>query len=153
MSDIAIHNPLRPDARAKRAHLRIDAADAGDQPVGMRQVKAGVVTQRHDRRSGPRCPNACDDAEHSIVIHQRIVIRGRQREAPREMLALNPVLKLAGRVAGIVTNLKHGNDHHFDRNASRSLRNGGHAGKQQNSSKEEAHEPCYRLALPAHKRR
>ncbi len=124
MRDVAVHDPVRPDSRAKRPSLRIDAADARNEPVSMGQVKARIAAQRHDGGRRASGADARHDAEHAIVVHQRIVVRGGHGKAPVEVLAFDPVLKLAGRITGVVADLEHGDhdDFHRDANGRRCLR-------------------------------
>ena len=55
-----------------------------------------------------------DEGEHAGVIGKRVVITGGQGIARGEMLALEPVLELAGHIAAVLADFKGGDDNDLD---------------------------------------
>ncbi len=54
-----------------------------------------------------------------LGVHACGVVAGGERVDAVEMIALDPVLKFAGLVAGVLADFKHGNDDDLDRNGAR----------------------------------
>src|SRR5215470_4509509 len=114
VSQIAIDHMVGPDGRAKRDVRRIATADAGHNPIGSREVESRIETERHDRRGCLCSAYASDHTENAVLIHAHVMVCGGQIEDLSEVLALDPELILAGRIASILTTLEHGNDDDFD---------------------------------------
>ena len=88
--------------------MRVRAADARHDKVGMCQVEARIEPQGHDGRGSAGVTDTGDDAEDALLaIHSQSSIAGREGKRLVQVLALHPVLKLAGGVAGVGADLKH----------------------------------------------
>lgn len=105
---------VRPDGRAERNVRGIAAADSGDNPVGFREIEARIGAERHHGGSRFGRADAGQHAENAVVVHAHVVVAGRNVDDLIEMLAFDPKLKLAGRVARVFAPLKHGNHDNFD---------------------------------------
>ena len=115
VSQVAIHHPSRPRGRAQRHARRAAARDAGDEPVRMAEVEARIESERHDGGRGVRGSLAGEDSHLAVAVHAHRVITRRQRIDAVEMVALHPVLQLAGLVAGVVAHFEHGHNHYLHR--------------------------------------
>jgi hypothetical protein len=115
VGEITVDDVVGPDGGSERAHLRIDAADAGDEEVGVGEIEARVEAKSHDSGGSTRGADTGEDAEDSgLWIEAEVVIARGKGEDGVEVLTLNPVLILAGSVAGVGTDLEHVDDDYFD---------------------------------------
>src|SRR5438309_721899 len=55
VGEVAIDNVIGPDGGGERAHLRVDAADAGDEEVGVGEIEARIEADSHDGGGGACC--------------------------------------------------------------------------------------------------
>src|SRR6185437_6619181 len=89
------------------AYARIDARNAVDEEIGVRQIEARIETKRHHagRRVDERCTG--DHAENGVLFigAQRMHATGELDDLV-EVLALNPELEFAGSVAGVIAGLE-----------------------------------------------
>src|SRR5580658_5648858 len=110
--EISIDNPLCPGGGADRGVGGIDTGYRGHEPVRLRQVKALVESEGHDRGRGAQRALARDNSQHLLlgVVTQRTIAQWK-RDGLRQRQALHPGLEFARRVARIVTELE-GRDHH-----------------------------------------
>src|ERR1700682_1734866 len=83
-------------------------------PIGFREFKSGVETQRHYRCGGLGSSDSSDHAEHSVLVKAHVVIAGRKRKNLVEVLTFHPKLKFARRVIGIFSALNHRDYDDFD---------------------------------------
>ena len=118
VGDVAVDHVPRPGRAADRGVRRIGARDAIEQPVGMGKIEARVQHQRHDLVGGAH-GRARDDAEHALAVSAHHVVHAGHLDRLVEMLALDPVLKLAGLVSGVRTDLESRHDDHLDLDRSR----------------------------------
>ena len=100
----------------------------------LRQVEPRVHAERHDRRRRTRGADAGDDAQDAVVVHPQVAIALRERDHAIELLALDPVLELAGPVAGVGAQLEHRDDHDLHRDGLRLRRR--HAREHENREDE-----------------
>ena len=115
MGEVAVDDVVGPDGGAEGANLRVDAADAGDEEVGVSEIEARVEAEGHDGSGGTGGADAGEDAEDSGVrVEAEIVIASGKGEDGVEVLALDPVLIFAGGVACVGANLEHVDDDYFD---------------------------------------
>jgi hypothetical protein len=110
---IAIDQIGGPGGRPDRCVLRVDPGDAGNQPVGPGQVEARVEPQRHRRGGRFGGADAGDHAQHLRPgVVEQVVVRLREGNPLVERQPFAPQLELAGRIAGVLADLEHGDDHH-----------------------------------------
>src|SRR6266851_3123797 len=143
VSQIAIDDVVGPDRRPKRPYLRVDAGDTRNEEVSMSQVEARIGAKRHDGGRRPRSANPGEDAEYAVLVHPQIVITQRKGQDSIEMLALDPVLLLAGNVARVGTLLEHVDDHDFYFNGL-GLRESARKHSKQKEGRKETHTRWYR---------
>ncbi len=145
VGEVAIDDVVGPDGGAEGAHVGIDAADAGDEEVGVGEVETGVETEGHNGGGGAGGANAGEEAEDSGGgVEAEVVVGGGQGQDGGEVFALDPVLVLAGGVAGVGSLLEHVDDDDFDLDGPggrwrRGLREGAGGGCQQEERGKEAH--------------
>jgi hypothetical protein len=78
------------------------------------EVEARVEAEGHDGGGGARGAYSGEDSEDSSLwIEVEIVVASGKGEDGVEVFALNPVLVLAGGVAGVGTDLEHVDDDYF----------------------------------------
>ncbi len=77
------------------------------------QIEALIQAERHDAGGSPRRSNSGDNPEHAVTVHAQVVLALRKREHTIELVALHPILKLAGPVARVGATLEHCDDDHF----------------------------------------
>jgi hypothetical protein len=93
----------------------VDSGDSGDQPVGVGEVEAGVEAEGHDGGGGAGGAHAGEQAEDAgLGVEAEVVIALGEGQDLGEVLALDPVLVLAGDVAGVGADLEHGDDDDLD---------------------------------------
>ena len=114
VAEVAVDDPVDPDGGAEGGMLGGGSGDAGDDPVGVGEVKAGIEAEGHDGGGGVGCALSGDDGEFAGVVHAGGVVGGGERVDVVEVVAFDPVLELAGSVAGVFAGLKHGDDDNFD---------------------------------------
>jgi hypothetical protein len=79
------------------------------------EVEAGVEAESHDAGSGAGGAYSGEYAEDSgLGVEAEMVIAGGKGHDGVEVFALDPVLVLAGSVAGVVADLEHVDDDDFD---------------------------------------
>ena len=103
-----------PNGGAQRYIGGIASADTGDEPVSFRKVEAGVEADGHHGGRGFGRADAGQDAEDSVFVEADRMIAGGERNDLIEVLALNPKLVFARRVASVRTAFEHGDDYYFD---------------------------------------
>src|SRR5271168_2406015 len=97
VGEVAVDDVVGPDGRGEGAHLRVDAADAGYEEVGVGEVEAGVEAEGHDGGGGAGGAYSGEDAEDSgFGVEAEVVVALGEGQDGREMLALDPVLEFAG---------------------------------------------------------
>ena len=145
VGQVAVDDPVGPDGGAERAHGGVDAGDSGDEEVGVGEVEAGVEAEGHDGGGGASGADAGEEAEDAgFGVEAEVVVALWEGQDGVEVLALDPVLVLAGDVAGVGALLEHVDDDDFDLDGVlRGLR-GGLAGgaegcREQEESEESAH--------------
>ncbi len=69
---VAVNDPVGPDGGGERAHGGVDAADAGDEEVGVGEVEAGVEAEGHDGGGGAGGADSGEEAEDSGVGLRRM---------------------------------------------------------------------------------
>ena len=116
MSQIAIHHPLCPRGRTKRSILGIGSCNAGDQPIGLAEIKTRIKTERHDGCGRSRSAYAGEHSHDTLIVHAQIVVALRKGINVAQVFAFYPVLVLAGRIALIRSWFVERNDHdlHWD---------------------------------------
>ncbi len=115
VAQVAIHHPFGPCGRTQRRICGIDAGDARDDPVGLAQIEARVESERHDAAGGFGGPHASEHGKHSVAIHPQVVVGLGKRKDLVEMIALHPILQLAGAVTRVGARFEHGHDDDLDR--------------------------------------
>ena len=80
------------------------------------EIEAWIESQRHDGGRACAGPWPVSTAILSIAVHEFGVVGGRRRIYMVKMVALHPVLQLAGLVASVCAHLKHGDHDNFHRN-------------------------------------
>ena len=85
----------------------------------MAEIEARIETERHDGGCGVCRALAGEDRHLALVVHAGGVIGGGHGINLVEVIALDPVLKFAGMIAGVLADFEHGDDHDLDRDGSR----------------------------------
>jgi hypothetical protein len=80
------------------------------------EVEARVEAEGHDGGRGVRSSLPGEDGHFALGVHAHRVVPAGERKDPVKAITLYPILQLAGNVAGICANLKHGHHHYFHRN-------------------------------------
>ena len=106
---------LGPHRGAKGRIFRIAAGDASHQPIGLRQVEAGILAQGHDRGRGVGDAAAGAHRQHALIVAKQGEGPGRKGVFPRQGKLFHPTLKLPRGIARGGTPLKHGDHYGFDR--------------------------------------
>ena len=119
VAQIAVDHPSHPDRRSERDFVRAAAGNAGDDPVGMGEIEARVEAERHDGRGGVRGALSGEHGHLAVAVHARSMIAGRERIDSVKVVAFDPVLQLAGLVAGVGAYFKHGDHDDLDLNGAR----------------------------------
>ncbi len=114
MGEVAVDDPFRPHRRSGRAIFGVDSGDAGHHPVGLAKIEPGIESQGHHRRRRLGGADAGAQREHAVLVHPEIAPALGKRDHAVEALSLDPVLELAGLVAGIGAALEHGDDDDLD---------------------------------------
>ncbi len=115
VGEVAVDDVVGPDGGAEGADLRVDAADSGDEEVGVGEVEARVEAEGHDGGGGAGGAYSGEDAEDSgLGVEAEIVVARGKGQDGVEVFALDPVLVLAGSVAGVGADLEHVDDDDFD---------------------------------------
>src|SRR5271168_888043 len=82
----------------------------------MGEIEAWVETKSHDGCRSLRCAHAGEHAHDTLVVHAQMMKAGVEGQHTIEMGALDPILILTGKVAGIFAGLVHGNNDRLDGN-------------------------------------
>src|SRR5205807_7937427 len=91
------------------------AADSGDKPVGFRKIEARVEADGHHGSCGFGSADTGQDAEDPVFVEADVVIARGERNDLIKVLALDPELVFAGRVASVLAAFEHGDDYDLDR--------------------------------------
>ena len=102
---------VRPVAASIRG---IASANAGDEPIRLREVEARVESHRHDRRGCFGRSDTGQYAEHAVLVQPHMVIASREWKDLIQVFALHPKLKFARSVARIFSSFEHRDDDNFN---------------------------------------
>src|SRR5271163_348598 len=112
---VAVHNMLRPNGGPERDIRGISSANSSDDPIRFRKIKSGVEANCHNRSRSLRRSDAGQHAEHTFFVQARMVKGRRHGNDLIQVLALDPQLVFAGRVAGVLASFEHSDHDNFDR--------------------------------------
>ena len=125
VGQVAVHQVIRPGHRAQRGILRVEAGDAGHQPVGLAQVEARIQAQRHDAGCRVSRTHAGDDAHDAgVAVDVNVVMHMWGGVNGVEILPLVPALEFTGVVTGVLAGFEHGHHDHLEGHWPVDLRNG-----------------------------
>jgi len=114
VTEIAVDQPLGPHRGTERSVAGIDAGDPRHEPIALRQIKARIESQRHNRRRALGRAHAGDHTQNApLRVRPQIAVALRKRVQLREFFTLHPKLKLTGTVPGVIACLEHRHHNNF----------------------------------------